>query len=702
MKISRTFVKVLLILSLLIILLNFAGLAFNFYNPWFGYALIGFGFMWVFLIFRKKEAGFWFELPKYIFLFLLLIVTISSLKFEFINKIAFMKAFIDFLKGYQLWLTIITIAFGALTFWMNKDVVENGIEKEKEDEESAEKRRLSEFDKKFPRLKWFDLDYGIRKAWKEKRYAVAVLRTLVSPFVWLARLPYIVGKWMHKEGWWFSLGLMMIVILAFFIFSYHLGSYDFQSDEYQVVGAAAGYYYTGHFYSWDWLNNKPICNDLSNDSCVYTRAWPHSFLIAQSYKIFGISEWSSRIVSVLFGLIFIISTYFITRYFTESKFVSLLTIFIFTFNLSFINLFRYVRMYAVLLPIFLILFYLFYRGITEKNKIHFKPERLNNFINKNLNFNYLFLFFALILLYLNYLIHINSLIILPVLFLFIIYLAIFKRERKYIICSLIGLWGSLIVFLTYYFGLTTKFTGFLSFFGRKNYVYLEYLTQFPFFKEMGVLLLSIGLILLFINKERRDKLMYFYLTIGFSLVFFIWIADRYAGYVYISHIVVISMILIIFVYYSLVRCFNKKIIKIVLYFLLIFFLCLSFYNGFDGIYKNENSNGRFNGAYATIKENFNSEEQVIFGQYLRTYYLQGLPDNTLIIDMRSNSNYTYEEFYNDLSNSSSGWLTWETRKSYHIQSQIIKYIDANFKKYHGNGIDNTNVEVYYFNKSMIK
>lgn len=672
-----------LIFFILVVLVNIASFIFDFHRVYFVYALFLFGSILYFLIFSKHKHGFWFELPKYTFLFLLLLITFFSLHLSFINNTSYLKTFTDFLSNYQIFLTVVTIITGALVFWMNGDVAEKveeekekkryeKVEEEEKEEENAEKKRHEEFDKKFPK---------IAKIWGLKHF---------------------IG-WMYKEGWWYSLGLIAVVILAFFIFSHGIGSYEFRQDEFQVVSAAAGYYHTGHFYSWNWLDNKPLCNDLSNSSCVYARAWPHSFLIAQSYKIFGISEWSSRIVSVLFGLIFIISAYFIIRFFTGNKLVSLLTISTFISNPFFIGLFRYTRMYAVLLPIFLIMFYMFYRGITEKNQIHFKPEKLNTIINKNLNFNYPFLISAFILLVFNYLIHINSLIILPVLFLFLIYLAIFKKERKYIIFSLIGLLGFLIVFLVYFFGLTTKFLGGLSFFRIKNYDYLKYLTQFPFFKELNVLLLSVGLVLLFTNKKRKDKLMYFYLTIGFSLVFFIWIGNRYPGNLYISHIVAMSIIMIIFVYSFLIKLFDKKVIKIFLYLLLFFFLCLSFYNGFDSLYRNKNDYGRYNEAYTIIKENFNSEEQVIFGQYLRTYYLQGLPENIRTIDMRNKKNYyTYEEFIDDLSKYESGWIAWEIMKDSHLIRDVKNYISKNFKHVHGTGIDNTNVNVYYFNRSMIR
>jgi hypothetical protein len=430
-------------------------------------------------------------------------------------------------------------------------------------------------------------------------------------------------------------------------------------------------------------------------------------MIAQSYRVFGISEWSSRIVSILFGLLLIASSYFIVKFFTESKNIALLTTLSFTFYSSYINFFRYTRMYAVLVPIFFILVYLLYRGITEENNVNFRVKKVNDFINKNLNFNYIYLFLALIMLYFNYLIHINSIIIVPVTFLFVIYLAIFKRERKYVISSIIGLIGLIGVFLIYYLGLTTRFLNHLSFFERSNYRYIELLMQYPFFKELGILFLLVGLCLIFISNEKlRSKLIYSYLAVGFSLFFFIWIGDRYSGFLYISHISLISIMLIITVYYSFIKLFNKKFMKIFLLVLLLFFIGLNFYNGFDRLYGDDHSFGSFSTAYQVILDNYDPETEVIFGQYLRTYYLKDFEGDVNFISMLSNNRYEFDTFMEDLEKYESGYITWESRKSYHLLNSIKHYCCDNFVQLHGGWCDReyentTRVEVFYFNQSMI-
>ena len=63
----------------------------------------------------------------------------------------------------------------------------------------------------------------------------------------------------------------------------------------------------------------------------------------------GISEFSGRVASVIGGVVFIISLYFIARFFTNRK-IALLTLFAASLFPAYLGLFRYARMYAILLP----------------------------------------------------------------------------------------------------------------------------------------------------------------------------------------------------------------------------------------------------------------------------------------------------------------------------------------------------------------
>lgn len=603
------------------------------------------------------------EIISHLFLLLLLIIALGN--FTYLEK------FIDlsWVKKYQTTLTIMTIATGGLTFWYNRKRIKKETEEEKNQEEKAEEKRKKAFANKFPRIN-----------------KIPILKNLM--------------KWMYKEGWRYSLRLLMILMLFSVISTYKLGNFELREDEYQVVDAAAGYHYTGEFYTWDWINQE-------KGERYYDRAWPHTWLIAQVYEIFGISEWSSRIISAIFGILFILSSYFIIKFFTENKNISLLTILIFIFYSNYINFFRYTRMYAILAPVFLILSYLLYKGITGKNTLNFKFAKINNCIEKNLNFNYAFIFIGLIFLILNYLIHINSLIILPAILLFIIYLSIIKKDRKYILFSITGVVGLIIVYLLYYFKVITNFSKLLSFFEMKNYPYLEFLLGYPFSKEIALILLLLGLLLFFILKNNlRDKIAFLYIITVFSLIFFIWIAKRYSSFLYTSHVSVISIILLVSIFYWIAKIYKFKLIKYLLYLILFLVIFTQFYVNFDRLYGNNHPYGRYRDAYKTILENYDSKNQVIFGQYLRKYYLKDLGENVNFISMLKAEQYEFSVFLDDLKKHESGWITWESRKSYHIKQIIRDYICNNFVQKHGEScgeiIDNTKVEVFYFNQDMIK
>lgn len=604
-------------------------------------------------IYKKKFPQ---HLSQYIFIAALVIIVYSD--FDFLP-------FSEFLKDMQAkFFAIATLSCFAI-FWFNRHKLAKTIEMEKIAEKIAEESRHAEFLKKFPRVG-----------------KIPVLHSLI--------------KWMYREGWFYSVGLMLVTTLAAGFYLYNLGDYELREDEFQVVNAASGYYHTQEFYLWDWIKDTP-------DSSRYDRAWPHTWLISQAYKIFGISEWSSRIVSVMFGIIFIPLLYFIARFFTENKKVALLVTTSAIFYPSYISTFRYARMYALLIPIFLILVYFSYRGLTGKSFARVKASKLYELMRKNLNFNYIFLILAAIFLLLNSLIHINSLVILPAILLFVFIMAVVSGERKYMIISCVATFALVCLVGAYYFGLTNKFVDLLSPFERNNVVYLQYLTSYPFPSQIGLILLLMGLptVVIFQN-EAKYKLLYLSVMVLFSLVFFIYIADRYSSFLYISHITPIAIIFIVFSAYLFLKLINNRAISIAFVLGLLLICITRFYGETGAIYKNKNLYGNFSTAYKVITENYNPETDVIIAQYPRTFYLRDLSDKQpIIISMLDRRNYSFNTFMEDLSQFQAGYVTWETRKSRHISGKIKPYVEDNFIKLHGTGIDNTNVEVYYFDLSMV-
>ncbi len=510
-----------------------------------------------------------------------------------------------------------------------------------------------------------------------------------------------IGKSPATAVWIILLGAL--VIGGFAIRLNDVGEHGLYEDEFQVVAAAVGYYNTGVFYRWNFIKDAPDCYE-DNIDCKYVRAWPHSWLIAKSYKIFGISEWSSRLVSVLYGTALIAVVFWFALFFTQNKWIALIASAALALYPPFIGLSRYARMYALLTPLFLILAYCLFRGLTERIKFTIGPQWLRSFMSENVGYQWLFIFASIILALLNFNIHLNSLSIFPAFFLFAMYLAIVYKDRKYKIAVIVGLLG-MILFLVLFqlFGFLHAVVTFASYFARDNTIYLELLTRFPIQGAAGVLFLAAGILVPVFVKDKvlRDKLVFISLNVVFTLVFYIYVADRYPSFTYVSHMVPIAIITIIIGFLLFVQIFRSRIVRGVLVCLLLFTVVDSLLQNIDSYYEEESHFGDFSTAYQSIINNFDPSKDIIIGQYLRHYYLDPLDKNAKVISMLFNRDYKYEQFMEDIRSAPSGWVTWESRKEYHLESDIVQYCKKYFKKYNGDGVDKTKVEVYYFNQSMI-
>ena len=170
--------------------------------------------------------------------------------------------------------------------------------------------------------------------------------------------------------------LFLIILLGFCLRIFNLGENDFREDGYQVISAAASFAQEHTFQPYDWLTQKP-CRDINCKP--YTRAWPHTILVALSFKIFGISEWSARLLSVFFGTLLIIIIYWVSNGLLKNKYLALISAYLASISPFFINLSRYTRMYVLFLPVFLAGAYLIYQGLLGETKIKIKPKKFSKY-----------------------------------------------------------------------------------------------------------------------------------------------------------------------------------------------------------------------------------------------------------------------------------------------------------------------------------
>ena len=191
--------------------------------------------------------------------------------------------------------------------------------------------------------------------------------------------------------------VILLTAVAFLLRIYQVGLSDFKEDENTTVKAAAYLYYchqdqsncrqstnqrdttfknkllvlltnnetkpnlATEIYFWDWVSRSPT-------KTHYARAWPHLFLLASTYQILGISELSSRIISVIAGVFLIPISFFFARFFLGSTLMSLVYAFLITISFYFIDFSRHARMYAVFTTVFLLAVYFTFKALEQQQK----------------------------------------------------------------------------------------------------------------------------------------------------------------------------------------------------------------------------------------------------------------------------------------------------------------------------------------------
>jgi len=231
-----------------------------------------------------------FHSSQYLFLSILIILALNQ----------FFR--LDFLTQRNTHIIILGIAFGFLAFYRNKDRVEREIEDEKRSEEEKERHRLHEFSWKFPTL---------NKIWG--------LRSIV--------------RLMYKEGWGYSLALIGIIILNFYlVFSqWHLIK-GLWIDEW-ISNKTAEVYFSGTFPYF------PSGNPISS-------GYVYFFLLGLFNNLFGFFLHSGRILNLFFFLSFAPIFYLLVKKMFESKKIALISLFIISISSFTIYMINEIRGYV--------------------------------------------------------------------------------------------------------------------------------------------------------------------------------------------------------------------------------------------------------------------------------------------------------------------------------------------------------------------
>jgi hypothetical protein len=266
----------------------------NQFNLIFVFLLIEF----LILVFLKKEQEKFKEklnfYLKYGFLIGLFLITISSLKFEFIQNIDYLQNVINNLLKYSFPLASLTIAFGFLIFYFNREKIEKKAIKGKDTEGLLEKRRLQEFPKKFP---------GINK--------IPILRNFI-------RLCY-------KEGWFYSITLIAVCFLFLIFGTYHLGQF-MSVDESKWVNVRVPQLYDA-LLKMDF--GRTFINDKPGVLPAFLSGFVNFFLDHNFYKnnplIYEQYLFWWRLPIVIFNFLMLFLIYFFTKKLLNKQYSILIT-----------------------------------------------------------------------------------------------------------------------------------------------------------------------------------------------------------------------------------------------------------------------------------------------------------------------------------------------------------------------------------------
>lgn len=469
--------------------------------------------------------------------------------------------------------------------------------------------------------------------------------------------------------------LLVIFALGFFLRFYKLEKQSFIADEYLGVNISYGYFKTGQWKFWD-FNNEELTNE------EYTRSNIYYWQVAQVFNFLDLNERTARLISVVWGLVGMALVFFATYYFTKKISLALLAVFLLSVSISALIFDRKLRMYSMFAPVYFAFSVSIFKFL--ESQYGGKIRWLKNICNK-INLNLPYLLVVLFLGVVSFRVHLLTINIIPVLFVFLFILMIYdlKKKKKIIKNKYLWLLSLFFIFLIP-FASSHYFKDALTFFSPVfHWTYIEKITlDYSYILIAFVFLLS-GCYFL-IKKYGKFGL---WITLSFLvpllLAIFLW--DRSAGsqYIYLvedfkiiiyaSGIYFISKILAakkIF-YFS-----RKSSFLIFLIFFIIISINFSFFFSKDSFYHSIKK-----WDYPNYREAYNyylkhkKGQSVIITRNLDNYYLRGSHSNT--IHYGDTNKLTLNKIKNAQANYDSVWAIYT--KDYYFRKDVTEYLDNNFE-----------------------
>lgn len=488
-------------------------------------------------------------------------------------------------------------------------------------------------------------------------------------------------------------------------------------DEKYVIETAQGFINTGKLVQWDFVKHQA--------GAEYPRAALYTIIVALAFKLFGVSIFTARCVSVFWGVIFIILLYlFLWKIFSDSR-LCVIVCSLIALNTNIMTIFRTARMYCMILPCTLLLYFFSYMALNTGNKFKFK-NKVTNFLCEYFDFHFGYAFLFLIMLFTSITLVQQSVVLVIGIYLYIIYRAFTTKEKKYRLLCIIGL-ICLLIFTTltvlYASGAELKLPYLVlqllhqtsMYFSwqpnpRITYIYGD-LSAFGSISIGISILILCSVVILFLKRhgsKQVDFIKYIWLIQFSTYSYFVFFSDKTAEYRYMCFVQPLIYIIVAYIILN-VSVYPYK------YLLLIYLLAINL-NTFE-INVNQVLSGKsysdairpsnfIAGYNAMYKDAENKSSITLFPSWYQSFYLQQFDEIQLIdeymYDERSYQNITQSGGYNfdlllsRIQESTNGYISFETGKLY-LWPYTYDASQSMFERIAGTGKDIYNLEIFKFN-----
>lgn len=483
------------------------------------------------------------------------------------------------------------------------------------------------------------------------------------------------------ERWWWLGAIIIVVIWGAWLRISALTAFPLQNDEFFHIDAARGYLQSGEYRLWDYQTQTL--------GVSYNRAWPFTWQVAQSMRLFGATEWVFRLPSLVWGMLFVIGAGGLTFFLTRSHATTFFLTAIVSFDQGFIWAATTTRMYAMFSVLALLIIAMTVRACA--------PPPLSARARS------WWFGCAVALAILSVVIHPTALLLLVG-----IGFALCVSALRY--PSVQWFWITLVVLAIPALATLPFFSFFQEllqarFFTLRTDVNTQYLL-YPFQNFiMPMFALTIVIIGLFTQRARQWIMVFVSMALP-ALLYFAYLAPRYGARKY-SMFVFIALFIIIAhewhrVQYALWRNVYWRTVGSVALFAFCFLPIAV--PGFRASWFLKSTRADqpldqlqfhdYPAAYAFLAAHVDRGE-IILMLSPRSFYLQ--ETDLQIVQIPSEKKMTVTDLQELITKNPRGWIVWPQYKSYHLSGEVQQFIQRRFEKV-DDAIE-TNIIMYHYDVS---